>query len=171
MRRCAWGRARWNGWMLRQAQQEGNSNAGSAEAFLAHLRERRAGAAQGDPGQCPGPPRRGAAGVPRDVRTWVELGEPPFTRGRALPGYSRDFNAGEAIWGWAREEATGNLCLGIKAGVQERGNSLLAGLVCGKDEVRRRCRTILESRAGSLPRDLQPDAPAQANAHPTFDLV
>ena len=26
-----------------------------------------------------------------------------------LPGYSPDCNADEAIWGWAREEATGNL--------------------------------------------------------------
>ena len=31
-----------------------------------------------------------------------------------LPGYSPDFNADEAIWGWAREEATGNLCLGTR---------------------------------------------------------
>ena len=34
-----------------------------------------------------------------------------------LPGYSPDFNADEAIWGWAREEATGNLCLGSSAAV------------------------------------------------------
>ena len=34
------------------------------------------------------------------------------------PSYSPDFNADEAIWGWAREEATGNLCLGSKAAVQ-----------------------------------------------------
>ena len=37
-----------------------------------------------------------------------------------LPGYSPDFNADEAIWGWVREEATGNLCLGTKSRVQER---------------------------------------------------
>ena len=35
-----------------------------------------------------------------------------------MPGYSPDFNAAESIWGWAREEATGNLCLGTKALVQ-----------------------------------------------------
>ncbi len=29
-----------------------------------------------------------------------------------LPAYSPDFNANEPIWGWAREEATGNLYLG-----------------------------------------------------------
>ena len=28
-----------------------------------------------------------------------------------LPRYSPDFNADEAIWGWAREEATSILCL------------------------------------------------------------
>ena len=38
-----------------------------------------------------------------------------------LPGYSPDFNADEAIWGWAREEATGNLCLGT--GGQYRNGS------------------------------------------------
>ena len=37
-----------------------------------------------------------------------------------LPGYSPDFNADEAVWGWAREEVTGNLCLGSRAAVQER---------------------------------------------------
>jgi transposase len=37
-----------------------------------------------------------------------------------LPGYSPDFNGDEAIWSWAREEATGNLCLGTGAAVQER---------------------------------------------------
>ena len=35
-----------------------------------------------------------------------------------LPGYSLDFNADEAVWGWGREEAAGNLCLGTKALVQ-----------------------------------------------------
>ena len=34
-----------------------------------------------------------------------------------------DFNADEAIWGWAREEATGNLCLGSKEAVEGSANS------------------------------------------------
>ena len=37
-----------------------------------------------------------------------------------LPGYSPDFNRDAAIWGWAREAATGNKCLGTKVKVQER---------------------------------------------------
>ena len=45
-----------------------------------------------------------------------------------LPGYSPDFNADEAIWGWAREEATGNRCLGTKSAVQQRVSAFLADL-------------------------------------------
>ena len=41
-----------------------------------------------------------------------------------LPGYSPDFNADEAIWGWAREEATGNQCLGTKGGGAGEGRQL-----------------------------------------------
>ena len=75
-----------------------------------------------------------------------------------LPGYSPDFNADEAVWGWAREEVTGNLCLGSRAAVQERVGKFLAGLSSRKDEVRRRCRTVLQSRAETLPRDSRPDS-------------
>ena len=87
------------------------------------------------------------------------------------PGYSPDFNADGAIWGWAREEATGNLCLGSREAVQERVGKFLAGLTSRKDEVRRRCRTVLQSRAESLLRDSRPESPHPANAHPTLALV
>ena len=83
---------------------EGNSNSGTSVDFLKQLR-----------GKHPGPLRviwdnapahRGEA-VREYLRTpGLEL------RLVNLPGYSPDFNADEAIWGWAREEATGNLCLG-----------------------------------------------------------
>ena len=88
-----------------------------------------------------------------------------------LPGYSPNFNADEAIWGWAREEATCNLCLGSKAAVQERVGRFLGGLVSRKDEVRRCCRTVLKSRATALQRDSRPDSPCRSNAHPTLALV
>ena len=89
-----------------------------------------------------------------------------------LPGYSPDFNADEAIWGWARAEATGNLCLGSRAAVQERVGKFLAGLSSRKDEVRRRCRTVLQSRAETLPRDSRPDSPApgKCTSHLGFGL-
>ena len=82
-----------------------------------------------------------------------------------LPGYSPDFNGDEAIWGWAREEATGNLCLGSRAAVQDRVGRFLAGLSHRKAEVRRRCRTVLQSRAEAFRESSQP------NAHPTVALV
>ena len=101
----------------------------------------------------------------------LRLVNPPFSRGQALPGYSPDFNADEAIWGWAREQATGNLCLGTKALVQQRVGNFLAGLVSRRDEVRRRCRTVLQSKAEALLRNSLPNSPPQANAHPTLALV
>ena len=86
-----------------------------------------------------------------------------------LPGYSPDFNADEAVWGWAREEATGNLCLGSKALVQEKVGHFLEGLAGRKEEVKHRCRTILQSRAEGLLQDSQPHR--QPYAHPTLALV
>ena len=88
-----------------------------------------------------------------------------------LPGYSPDFNADEAVWGWAREKATGNRCLGTKALVKERVGNFLSGLASRRGEVKRRCRTVLQSRAERLPRNLRSDSPRPENAHPTLALV
>ena len=88
-----------------------------------------------------------------------------------LPGYSPDFNADEAIWGWVREEATGNLCLGTRSLVQGGVGNFLASLASWKEEVQRRCRTVLQSRAEGLLRDSQPSSLPTANAHPTLALV
>ena len=54
------------------------------------------------------------------------------------PGYSPHFNADEAMWGWVREQATGNLCLGAKGAVQERVGNFLAGLRNRQCQVKRR---------------------------------
>ena len=88
-----------------------------------------------------------------------------------LPGYSPDFNADEAIWGWTREQATGNLCLGSREAVQERVGSFLSGLASRKDEVKRRCRTVLQSRSEALLQDPCRDSQHPANSHPTLALV
>ena len=147
---------------------EGNSNSGTSAAFLDQLRQRHSGPLQVIWDNAPA--HRGEA-----VREYLRrpgLG----LRLVNLPGYSPDFNApdfnaDEAIWGWAREEATGNLCLGSRAAVQERVGSFLARLTSRKDEVKRRCRTVLQSRAESLLRDSQPGPRLPANAHPTSALV
>ena len=88
-----------------------------------------------------------------------------------LPGYSPDFNPDEAVWGWVREEATGNLCLGTKSRVQERVGNFLAGLASRKKEVNHRCRTVLQSRAERLLRDSGPDSRRPLNAHPNLASV
>jgi len=62
-----------------------------------------------------------------------------------LPAYSPDFNADEAIWGWAREEVTANTGLGTKAKVQEKMAHFLDGLKDRTGEVQSRCRTKLQA--------------------------
>ena len=81
---------------------EGNSNSGTSAAFLERLRQRHSGPLNVIWDNAPA--HRGEA-VREYLRT-PGLG----LRLMNLPGYSPDFNADEAIWGWAREEATGNLC-------------------------------------------------------------
>ena len=56
-------------------------------------------AAQRDLGQRTGAPWGGGAGIPADAGPGPTADEPPFSRGQALPGYSPDFNADEAVWG------------------------------------------------------------------------
>ena len=101
----------------------------------------------------------------------LRLVNPVSSTGQSQTGYSPDCNADEAVWDWAREPVTGNLCLWSRAAVQERVGKFLAGLSSRKDEVRRRCRTVLQSRAETLPRDSRPDSQHPANAHPTLALV
>src|SRR5687768_15707934 len=67
-----------------------------------------------------------------------------------LPAYSPDFNADEAIWGWAREEVTANTCWGSKAKVREKAGQFFRRLTDRTDEVKRRCRTVLQARAEAL---------------------
>lgn len=67
-----------------------------------------------------------------------------------LPGYSPDYNADEAIWDWAREEVTGNVCLGTKAKVQEKMAQFFERLASRAEEVKQRCRTVLQAQADAL---------------------
>ena len=67
-----------------------------------------------------------------------------------LPAYSPDFNADEAIWGWARQEVTANTCFGSAAKVREAVGRFFGGLADRRAEVRRRCRTALQAQADAL---------------------
>ena len=142
---------------------EGNSNSGASVAFLKQLKEKHPGPLKVIWDNAPA--HRGEA--MREYLRTPGLGLQLVH----LPGYSPDFNADEAIWGWAREEATANLCLGSREAVQERVGQFLAGLTHRKEEVKRRCRTTLQSRAGTILSDPRPDPQLPANAHPTLALV
>ena len=142
---------------------EGNSNSGASAAFLSQLRQGSARPLKVIWDNAPA--HRGEAAREYLRTPGLEL------RLVNLPGYSPDFNADGAVWGWAREEATGDLCLGSREAVQERVGRFLAGLTSRQDEVRRRCRTFLQSRAESLLRDSRPESPHPANAHLTLTLV
>ena len=140
---------------------EGNSNSGASVAFLAQLRRKHGG--QLNVIWDNAPAHRGE-----------EMREHLRTRGlnlrlMNLPAYRPNFNADEAVW--IRQEATRNLCLGTKANVQERVGHFLTGLSSRKDEVKRRCRTVLQSRADTFLWDSQPNSQPAANAHPTLALV
>jgi transposase len=121
---------------------EGNSNAATSVAFLRQLRAHHsaplvvfwdnAPAHGGDP-----------------LREYLRT---PDLRLRLvrLPAYSPDFNADEHIWAWVREEVTANTCFGTAANVRAHVDPFFAGLVPRAQEVKRRCRTELQSRADAL---------------------
>ena len=89
----------------------------------------------------------------------------------ALPAYSPDFNADEAVWDWAREEVTANECLGTKAQVQEKMYVFFGGLAHRKDEVKHRCRTLLQARADALMMKTATPLPPLQNVVPSLALV
>ena len=100
----------------------------------------------------------------------LRLVNPVSSTGQALPSYSPDFNADEAIWGWAREEARqpvpGDPCRG--AG---EGGRLFTDLDHRREEVKRRCRTILQARAAELTRTAQAHLSDPANVDFTLASV
>ena len=142
---------------------EGNSNSGTSAAFLGQLRERHSGRLNVIWDNAPA--HRGEA-----VREYLRT---PGLNLRLfnLPGYSPDFNADEAIWDWAREEVTANLCLGTKAAVQEKLGHFFAQLAYRTDEVKQRCRTALQARVEALPRPTLASSYHAFHVDPTLALV
>ena len=88
-----------------------------------------------------------------------------------LPSYSPDFNADEAIWGWARQETTANQCLGNRAAVREKVGGFFADLSHRREEVKHRCRTILQTRAAELTGSARADLPSHVNVDSTLASV
>ena len=120
----------------------GNSNAETSAAFLNQLRAAQSGRLIVIWDNSPA--HGGAA-----LRSFLSTPKLDLRLVR-LPAYSPDFNADEAIWDWAREEVTANHCLGTRARVQEKLGIFFRRLVDRTEEVKHRCRTVLQARVDAL---------------------
>jgi putative transposase len=143
---------------------DGTSSAETSAAFLRQVRARHPGPLTIFWDNAPthgGDPLRAYLATP-DLR--LELVR--------LPAYSPDFNAAEPLWDWAREEVTANTCFGTAARVRAHLDPFFAGLAARADEVKRRCRTVLQAMAAAL--DAHTAATAilqQARAAPPTHVV
>ena len=88
-----------------------------------------------------------------------------------LPSYSPDFNADEAVLGWVRQEVTAKWCLGTKAAVQVRVGDFSTRPPSRREEVKRRCRTVLQARAAELAGTAQADSLHPGNVDFTLASV
>ena len=121
---------------------EGNSNSATSAAFLRQLRARHS-----EPLTViwdNSPAHRGDA-----LRAYLTT---PGLNLRLvnLPGYSPDFNPDEVIWDWVRQEATANQCLGTRAAVREEVDGLFTKPTHRREEVKRHCRTVMQTKADEL---------------------
>ena len=75
------------------------------------------------------------------------------------------------IWNWARQEVTASLCLGAKALVQKNVSNFSTQMSGRRDEAKRRCRTVLQSRTEELLCTTQAYPHRLTNVDPTLALV
>ena len=66
---------------------------------------------------------------------------------------------------------TANLCLGAKALVQEKVSDFFTHLSGRRDEVKQRCRTVLQAQAAELRRTTQANSHRLTNVDSTLALV
>lgn len=88
-----------------------------------------------------------------------------------LPGYSPDYNADEAIWDWIREEVTANTCRGTAAKVREKVDTFFQRLSDRTEEVKQRCRTLLQAHADDLLASSSPSQQPISHAGSTVALL
>ena len=89
-----------------------------------------------------------------------------------LTSYGPDFNPDEAIWGWARQEAPANQCLGTRAAVQDK----VGGFFNDLTQPTRRSQTPLRYRTASTSgrtdrrRAGRDASPCKCRFHPGFSI-
>ena len=88
-----------------------------------------------------------------------------------LPAYSPDFNPDEPSWGWVRAEVTANTCFGTKTKVREKVGAFFRGLTDRTDEVKHRCRTVLQTQADAFTSTVQAILQPSKHVDPALALV
>ena len=157
---------------------EGNSNSGTSVAFLEQLREKHPGPLQVIWDNAPA--HRGEA-VREYLRTPgldLRLVNPRLHEGRLCRGTARTSTpmrrsgAGRER-ACPREDGGGHRqsLPGKQGGGAGRVGNFLDGLISRRDEVRGRCRTVLQSRAEALLPNSRHVSQHPAIAHPTLALV
>ena len=158
---------------------EGNSNSATSAAFLRQLREQHARPLTVIWDNSPAHRGDVLRAYLATTGLRLRLVNPVSSTVQALPGYSPDFNADEAIWNWVRQEVTANpvsstgqaLCLGTKSAVQEKVNNFFTQLAGRQPEVKQRCRTVLQTRAEGLLGKVHADPRRPTNVDPTLVSV
>ena len=97
---------------------EGNSNSGTSVAFLKQLRERHPGPLRVIWDNAPAHRGEAMREYLRTPELELRLVNPRFHEGRLCRATARTSTPMRLSGGWAKEEATGNLCLGSRAAVQ-----------------------------------------------------
>jgi transposase len=142
---------------------EGTSSAATSVAFLQQLRAHH-----------PAPLiviwDNGPAHSGETLRTYLST---PSLRLRLvrLPAYSPDFHPDEHSWGWVRAEVTANTCFGTKAKVRDNVGAFFRGLTDRTDEVKRRCRTVLQTQADAFTSTVQTILQPVTHVDPTVAVV
>jgi hypothetical protein len=77
----------------------------------------------------------------------------------------------EHVWGWVRAEVTANTCFGTKAKVREKVGEFFRGLINRTDEVKHRCRTVLQTHADAFTSTVQAILQPSNRVDPTLALV
>src|SRR6266487_3486675 len=88
-----------------------------------------------------------------------------------LPAYSPDFNPDEHVWGWVRAEVTANTCFGTPAKVRDKVGAFFRGLAERTDEVKHRCRTVLQAQADAFTSAVQAILQPSNHVDSTLALV
>jgi hypothetical protein len=87
------------------------------------------------------------------------------------PEKVHEVGTSEHVWGWVRAKVTANTCFGTRASVREHVGAFFRGLVDRTEEVKRRCQTILQTKAEKYTAAVHAILQPSVHVDPTLALV